>query len=148
LEQKAAARALGISERHLRRLLAEGDLAPIRSARDLQAARAVLRARAQRREGDRAAKLREWTRLTKEKADAAELENARERAELVATAAAREAVAAANDRVARRLLAFPERAAPLLLEIRDVAAMQNALAGLVHELLAGLVEAPCPNEDD
>ncbi|MEB2343183.1 MAG: hypothetical protein OZ948_00395 [Deltaproteobacteria bacterium] len=144
MRQREAATALGISERHLRRLLADGIVRPIRTREDLAAAQAVLEARARSREDARTVRLREWTRLAKEKADAQAMANERLRSELVGAQAAREAVAGARAHVARHLRALPARWAPLLVGLASVPALQAALGELVREALEALATPPRP----
>lgn len=81
---------------------------------------------------------RERARLTKMKADAAELENARLAGKLVDVDAVIDGVQQANARVRNQLLSLPQRLAPEAAPETNVNAVQEIAQGIVSDILAEL----------
>ena len=141
------ARLLDLSERRVQQLAHEGVIPKAeRGAYDLVGAVRgyvrYLRDLIQKAAGGVSDLPTERTRLVKAKADLAELEACQRRGELVPVADTVLAWTAVTARLRTRLLALPDKLAPLVHDAQSPAAVRALLRSAIHDALADLAATP------
>lgn len=141
------ARLLDLSERRVQQLSREGVIPKAeRGSYDLVGAVRgyvrYLRELVQKAQGGAADLPTERTRLVKAKADLAELEAHQRRGDLVPVADTALAWAAVTARLRARLIALPDKLAPLVHDATNPAAVRAVLRSAIVEALADLAATP------
>ncbi|MGR3495209.1 hypothetical protein [Citreimonas sp.] len=142
------ARHVGITQQAVSDLVGRGVIKPQgRGKLDLDEARlaycAHLRSVAGNRSGDPDADLdltAERARKAKEEADRLEMQNARERGELLARGDVDAAVVGAFARVRARLIGVPSKVAPLVVSMENPAEAEGTIRSAVYEALKELAD--------